>query len=125
MYNTIFYFNFYYIFTIFTHLFLRTVLLSGHLYVFFDSACNPDCSICMNSRDCRWFFLFSTFCFAEYTIFQDQYFTTNFVIIINTFFCFHALYYDQFGVAYSLLFFPVSYEGYTKQHILSKYCCPW
>ena len=38
---------------------------------------------------------------------------------------FHRLYFDQFGVAWSLLFFPVSYERYIKQHISFKYWCSW
>ncbi len=50
----------------------------------FFSACNPDCSIRMNWRDCPWFTVITTFCFAEDTVFPYQYSITNFVIIIHT-----------------------------------------
>ena len=40
-------------------------------------------------------------------------------------FDFQGLCFDQFGFAYSLLFFSVSYEGYIEQHVPSKKCCTW
>jgi hypothetical protein len=99
---------------------------SPDIYSFrFVSACNPDSSICMNYCDCPWFWLFRTLCFAEYTIFQDQYFTTNCVIIINAFTIFMDCILISLALPVVSYFFSVSYEGYIEQNIPSKYCCFW
>ncbi len=49
----------------------------------FCSALNPDSSICMNCCNSPLLFAVCAFCFAEDTFFCQQYFVTNFIIIIN------------------------------------------
>ena len=57
---------------------------SPDIYSFrFSSALNPDSSIRMNSRDSPWFFTVSGLCFAEDAFLYNEYFITNFVIIVD------------------------------------------
>ena len=121
-----FFFLFLYVYVQFLLVPLKEQFYSPDIYSFqFGSACNPDSSICMNYCDCPWFWLFRTLCFAEYTIFQDQYFTTNCIIIINAFLIFTDCILISLALPIVSYFFSVSYERYIEQHISSKDCCTW
>ena len=91
----------------------------------FCSALNPDRSIRMNRRYSPWFFSPNGLCFAEYTVLTDEYFVTDFVIVVNTFAIF------TFVTAISLVlpivsnFVPVSYERNVEEHVSSEYSCTW
>ena len=90
----------------------------------FGSACNPDSSICMNYCDCPWFWLFRTLCFAEYTIFQDQYFTTNCVIIINAFLIFTDCILISLALPIVSYFFQSAMKGISNNISLPKIAAP-
>jgi hypothetical protein len=63
--------------------FLQTVY-SPDIHPFrFASALSPDCSICMDCRNCPGLFQIPGFCFAKDAIVLYKYFLTNLVIIIN------------------------------------------
>ena len=103
---------YFYVYVQFLLVSFKEQFYSQDIYTFrFGSTCNLDSSICVNYCDCPRFWLFRTLSFAEYTIFQDQYFTTNCVIIINLFFYFHRLCFDQFGVALEYIFFQSAIKG--------------
>ena len=131
--NTFFSLFFYYILNVylicyFKHyfqLFLEMRFNSPNVYTFrFGSACNPDCSICMNSHNSPEFFMLRTLCFAEYTIFHYQYLITNFIIIIHSIFFALVVKICLMLLIVSYLL-PGSYVRDVKQHIPSKNCCPW
>ena len=54
------------------------------------SALNPDSSIRMNCRYSPWFFHVPGLCFAEDTIFLNQYFVADFVIVVDAILVFTA-----------------------------------
>ena len=65
----------------------RVYSLNIHLLLLI-STLNPDCSICMNWRNCPWLSQIPGLCFAEDTIVPYKYFLTILVIIINSTFVF-------------------------------------
>jgi len=122
----VFFFYFYfYVYVQFLLVSFKERFYSPDIYSFrFGSACNPDSSICMNYCDCPWFWLFRTLCFAEYTIFQDQYFTTNCIIIINAFLIFTDCILISLALPIVSYFFQSAMKGISNNISLPKIAAP-
>ncbi len=88
------------------------------------SALNPDSSICMNCCNSPWLFIVWAFCFAEDTFFCQQYFVTNFIIIINSLDIYACC--DKIGLALPVIsyFIPVGYERNVEEHVAPKFAAP-
>ncbi len=96
---------------------------SPDIYLFrFCSALNPDSSIRMNCRYSPWLFAVWALCFVEDSILYQQNSIVNFVIIVVTFFVFAVCAKISLALPVISNFVPVGYEGYVKEHVLSKYC---
>jgi len=123
--DTYFYFCTFFAFFYYFIVFFKERFYSPDIYTFrFGSTCNPDCSICVNYGDCPWFFLFMNLCFAEYTIFQYQYFSTNCVIIINSFLIFINCILISLALPVVSYFFQSAMKGISNNISRPKIAAP-
>ncbi len=79
----------------------------------------------MNCCYSPWLIVLWALCFAEDSILYHQNSITNFVIVVDVLFIFAFCAKISLALPVISYYVPFGYEGYVKEHFLSKYCHAW